>query len=382
MTDSEAVIRGVEVIGPYRGTTGHDRHTREFTRQLVRRGVSVQLTALPGWSPVPPNATREAWLDELGSKKETDLALHFTMPTLCRPRAGKINVNYTMFEADRIPREWVHAAAPHARIIVPTRSSFDAWTAGGIAEKKLRIVPLGVDAVFFGEPAPPLPIVLPNGRALSSYAHRFLNIGDLRPRKNHLGLLRAWTRATNRDDDAVLIVKVSAAHPRSLQLFQADIARMQQRLGRSLHDAAPVVFLIHPLAEDELRSLYRSATHYFSMSCGEGWDFPMIESAVAGLQLIAPRHSAYLEYLGEDDAVWIPAARVPAIIECLAGAEDRRWFDGACWWRPDEDAAIAALRRILNGSPPTRSPRDRITRDFGWENAGARLHEVLEELLS
>ncbi|HEU4888597.1 MAG TPA: hypothetical protein VFV49_11965, partial [Thermoanaerobaculia bacterium] len=342
-------LTALEVIGPFRGATGHDRHTREFVRHLLRQGVRVRLTALQGWSAPLPESMREPAFDALGDAVDADVVAHFTMPTLCRPRAGKINVNYTMFEADRIPREWAMRAAEHERIIVPTTACRSAWIAGGVAEERLRIAPLGVDGDFFAASAEPLAIQLPNGRPVASYRHRFLNIAELRPRKNHLGLLRTWAAATRSDDDAVLIVKCTSASPHTMVLFQRDVVAMQQQGGRPLRDAAPVVFTTAVLSEEQLRALYHTATHYISMSFGEGWDFPMIESAAAGLQLIAPRHSSYCEYLTDRDATMIPAARVPAVIEGQTGAEDRRWFDGTCWWKPDEEAAAEAIRRIIDG---------------------------------
>jgi glycosyltransferase involved in cell wall biosynthesis len=106
-----------------------------------------------------------------------------------------------------------------------------------------------------------------------------------------------------------------------------------------------------------------------------------MEAAVSGLQLIAPHHSAYRDYLGDGDAELIPASLVPAVIEGRAGAEDRRWFDGACWWQPDEEAAIAVIRGILDGTrAPKRSPAERIRREHRWPEAAARLRAVLEEL--
>lgn len=368
-------MRALEVVGPFRGTTGHDRHTRELVRHLVQQGVRVQLTPLEGWSLPMPDGARETWFESLQEPVDADVALHFTMPTLCRPRAGKRNVNYTMFEADRIPWEWAARAREHERIVVPTESSRRAWIAGGIGEERIRVSPLAVDGDFFAASAPPLELMLPNGRALASYTHRFLNIAELRPRKNHLGLLRTWARATRRDDDAVLIVKCSGA----LDLFRRDLAAVP--LNVPLAEAAPVLFLTGMLTDEQLRSLYRAATHYVSMSFGEGWDLPMMEAAVSGLQLIAPRHTAYCEYLGDDDAELIPAALVPAVIEGRTGAEDRRWFDGTCWWKPDEDAAGTLIRAIVDGRrTPKRTPAERIRREHRWSAAAARLFEVLEEL--
>ncbi|HEV3050534.1 MAG TPA: hypothetical protein VGX50_09510, partial [Longimicrobium sp.] len=228
------MTRGVHVIGPFAGPTGHDRHTREFVRHLVGRGVPVQLTSLDGWSVPLPDGTREVGFDALRAPVQAGVTLHFTMPTLCRPRPGTANLNYPMFEADRIPHEWAVRAAEHDRIVVPTESSRRAWLAGGVAEEKLRIAPLAVDGDFFGAPAEPLPVTLPNGRTLASYAHRFLNIADLRPRKNQLGLLRAWTAATRAEDDAVLVLKLTSHDPHALALFQHDVAQMQERSGRPL----------------------------------------------------------------------------------------------------------------------------------------------------
>jgi hypothetical protein len=43
--------------------------------------------------------------------------------------------------------------------------------------------------------------------------------------------------------------------------------------------------------------LYAAATHYWSMTHGEGRDQPMTEAAASGLRLIAPDHTAYRTYL-------------------------------------------------------------------------------------
>jgi len=365
----------VEVIGPFKGPTGHDRHTREFVRHLVRLGARVQLTPLNGWSPDLPQGVRDTWFDSLMAPIDARVVLHFTMPSLCRPRPGKINVNYTMFEADRIPADWAARAAMHERILVPTEPCRDAWINSGVPAAKLRVSPLAVDGEFFAEPAPPLSLKLPNGRDLGSYRCRFLNVADLRPRKNHIGLLRTWARATRPDDDAVLIIKFTAPHPAAFQMFWEDVQRTIR-----LEQAAPIAVMTGVLSDLELRSLYCSATHYWSMSCGEGWDFPMMESAIAGLHLIAPRHSAYRTYLGDDDAEWIAAPAVPAVMESRAGAEDRIFFDGTNWWKPDEEMAAGIIRRIIDGGESKRPPSERLRREHTWQAAGARLYEVLAEV--
>ena len=263
------------------------------------------------------------------------------------------------------------------RVVLPTRSSFDAWLLSGVPEERLRLCPLGVSD-FFARHAAPFPVTDRYGNPVASYRYRFLNIAELRPRKNHLGLLRAWLRATTPDDDAILIMKCDNAN--ALRHFADDFARIQARLGRTPSDAAPVLLIAANLTDLQIRSLLNTATHYISLSKGEGWDLVMMEAAVAGLDLIAPKHSAYSSYLREDEAVLIPSKLVPAVLEGETRAEDHVLFDGLSWWEPDEDAAVAAIRQIITGCGARKvSPRARFLREYSWANATRRLIEVVEE---
>ncbi len=374
------MLERLQVVGPFRGTSGYDRHTREFVRGFANAGVAVQLIPLTGWSIELPAEQRESWFESLTAPIEADTVLHFTMCP--QPRPGVRNINYTMFEADRIPPAWVPVARTQDCTIVPTSAARDAWVASGVPEAAVRISPLGVKSDYFLEPAEPLSLALPDGRAVTSFRTRFLNMAELRPRKNHLGLLRAWMRATRRDDDAILIIKGSAFQPRVLQQFHADLLTMQQREGRSLAEAAPVLFLSGMCTDEQIRSIYRTATHYISMSHGEGWDLVMMEAAVSGLKLVAPRHTAYVEYLCEDEAAFIPAPLAPATFEGELGIEDRVFFDGLSWWNPDEDAAADVIRRIVDGDDTVtgHAPGARLASEYAWPRVARQLLEVMGDV--
>jgi glycosyltransferase involved in cell wall biosynthesis len=189
--------------------------------------------------------------------------------------------------------------------------------------------------------------------------------------------VRAWLRATVRDDDAVLIIKCPAVQHMVDQLL-GDISATERDLGLALKDAAPIVLMPALLSERQMLGLYAAATHYVSMSCGEGWDLVTMEAALAGLHLVVPRHTAYLEYLHEGDAEFIPTALVPAAFPGRAGAEDRVLFEGSRWWRPDEEAAADIIRGAIDGrrarQPP---PSARLAATYTWEAAGRQLLELL-----
>ncbi len=373
------MIDRLAVVGPFRGPSGYDRHTREFVRQLVALGVDVHLRHLDGWSSPVPEAMREPWLDDLASPNGATTVVHFVMPTQVVPWPGARTVNYTMFEADRIPGSWVSAARACDRIVVTTRAARDAWTASGVDPRRVRVSPLGVDGAFFARPSEPLSLSVAGGRTVADFATRFLHVGELRPRKNQLGLVRAWMQATVPDDDAVLILKCPAV-PHMVDQLLADLLETQREVGRSLADAAPVVLLPALLTEEQMRGLYATATHYISMSCGEGWDQVMMEACVAGLHLIAPRHSAYVEYLREGDAEFVPAPLVPARFSGRIGPEDSVFFEGLCWWQPDEEAAAEIIRGTIDGRlgrhPP---PSERLASTYTWEAAARQLLEQLDD---
>jgi glycosyltransferase involved in cell wall biosynthesis len=374
------VIDRLQVVGPVGGAAGYDRHTREFVQAFVRLGVAVQLTPVRGWSQEPPPGSDVAWAGELGDPVGADTVLHFQMPHQVRPRPGMRNVNYTMFEASRIPRDWSTLAYLNDLVVLPTGAAREAWRGSGVEEGRLRVAPLGVDAGFFSTPSLPLRLASPDGRDVGERRVRFLTVAELRPRKNLVGLLRAWIRATRPGDDAVLIVKASAFQPGLLDQFAADVQAMQRELGRSLADAAAVLLLPALLSERQLLALYNTATHYVSLSHGEGWDMPMVEAALAGLELIAPRHTSYVEYLREDEVVFVPASLVPVAFEGRHGAEDEALFGGLSWWEPDEDAAVEIIRRTIDdGTTGKRSPAARLASEYPWERSARRLLEALDE---
>lgn len=139
-------------------------------------------------------------------------------------------------------------------------------------------------------------------------------------------------------------------------------------------------FFEERLAESQIPSLYAAATHYWSMSHGEGWDLPMTEAAAMGLHLIAPKHSAYTAYLDESVAQMIPSKRIPA--DFSGGMRFlAKLFAGSEWWQPDEEAAAEFIRQaIRTGEDSMPTARARFASELTWEQTVKRLIGILEEL--
>ena len=375
-------LKSLNIIGPYKGHTGYDHHVREFTRELVRQGVAVQLRDLTKWSTTKlAEDQQDDWFDTLRRPVNAGVQLHFVMPPQVDIASNKRNVNFTMFEADRIPADWLKHNFRHDLVILPTESSRQAWLNSGYPKERIRLCRLGVNVALFQRNVEPLPLEDERGRPVMDYGTRVLNISELTPRKNLVGLLRTWIQSTSKSDDAILIIKANCLWRRWLFKFFFDVKLMEKKIGKSRKDAAPVLFLINRRFSDaEMPRLYATASHYWSMSFGEGWDLCMMEAGAVGLDLIAPAHSAYSTYLNPRIADMIPSRVVPAKFRWAHGLH--KCFAGANWWQPDERAAANHICQAINNGGKMRNgaARAHIAEHFTWQKATAQLIEILSAL--
>jgi hypothetical protein len=231
---------------------------------------------------------------------------------------------------------------------------------------------LGIIPHLFAGPVEAWPLRLASGTSVTAFPVRFLNVSTLIARKNLLGLLRVWLRATRAGDGALLLVKLGDHLPDAWLHFQHHVDQVQRELGTYLHEAAPVHLIEGLLSDAHMPRLYRVATHYISMSHGEGWDQAMMEAAASGLGLIAPNHSAYTAYLDVSTARLIPSRVVPT--------GEGGLFAGLSWWQPDEDVAVAHVRAAIAGERDDHFPRERILTRMTWGQAARHLLDLLGEL--
>lgn len=370
--------RPLILCGGYKPYSGYERHVREIVRALDKLGISVKLIG-------PPRGNnREVWFDTLNLPDSSSVILHVRMPHGARISESMLSVNYTTFETTRIPEYWVKPSLSHDLVILPSDSAKQAWMESGIPEGHLRLCPLGVDPGRFHPGVEPLELGSQRWRRVLEYRTRFINVSAFvsAPRKNILGMLRVWIEATNANDDAILILKLGGYKYNRWwwpDKFLRALNAMEREIGKTRKEAAPIFFYDQVLPDSQMPSLYAAATHYWSMSYGEGWDLPMMEAGAMGLHLIAPEHSAYTAYLDESVAQMIPSRRIPA--DFNGGTGLGRLFKGSDWWEPDEEAAADLIRQAIRtageGLPTARA---RIARDFTWEQSAKCLIKILEEL--
>lgn len=359
--------RGLVVRGAFREGSGYGHAVRQFVRRFVDAGVPVQLIDR---LTTPDSYMRrdqyDPFFDALDRPVRASAVLNFTTPIEVECIPGLQTLNYTFFEAAQIPDLWMRHSRRHDHVFVATESCRAAWLAAGHPPERISVCPLGVSPVDRRR-IPTLALPENSGRMYLGRRLRFVNISEVVPRKNLPALMRVWLRATRPDDDCALMVKAGTAAG-SPRLFQEVLAEAVAATGVSLAEAAPVFGLSGRYTDDEMLSLLASGTHYWSMSHGEGWDLPMTQAGALGLTLIAPRHSAYMDYLTPDTAHLLPCAVTPGL-----GSYNR-----LPWWSPDEDAAAQRLRQLIDAPDGgQRSAAEQLQRGFDWDLSARRLLDEL-----
>ncbi len=154
------------IAGHYRRPTGYGCHVREIVRALDKLGIQVQLVDLPtGSLGAFPEEKRDRWFDTLNRPVSSRAILHICLPNQARLVEGMLNINYTTFEAARIPETWAKRSLSQDLVVLPTPSSKQAWMASGIAEERLALCPLAVDPDRFHPGVEPLKLGCRRGAA-------------------------------------------------------------------------------------------------------------------------------------------------------------------------------------------------------------------------
>ena len=371
---------GMLVRAPFSVLSGYGDFAQHFVRSLMERGQTLRLAGLKGeesWRPSFADPILQAAARRLGDPLRPRLALSMLTPLLVEPIPGVPTVNYTMFEGPRIPDSWAACNRAHDLVVVPTDSSRLAWIAAGHPEDRIRVCPPGIAPNPADASARPMALMGPRGRAVMDYRVRVLNISDFVARKNLDGLLRVWLRATRADDDAILILKVGKGGASLVGEVRRLVEQGMRVTGRRLEEAAPIALLTERYDEQGIAALYAMATHYFSLSHGEGWDLPITRAGCLGAGLIAPRHSAYTAYLNDEVAHLIPCTVGPARMPYSEAYYPP--FHGLDWWHPDEDAAADILSQVVRNPEGERRDAARHLREsFTWDAAAHRLLDALD----
>jgi glycosyltransferase involved in cell wall biosynthesis len=212
------------------------------------------------------------------------------------------------------------------RIIAPSQDTADDLNALlHVPAEKIRVVPNGVDALFFGPPV----------RAAAERPPYVLFVGTPEPRKNLARLISAMTILRER------------GRPENLVIVGAG------GWGDGI-TAGPGIQQTGRVSDEELHTLYANANCLALPSLHEGFGLPALEAMAAGTPVVAGQSGALPEVTG-GAAILVDPLSAVAIADGI-------------------ERAIADRARLV------QMGRSRAG-EFTWDRAAALTAEVYRELV-
>jgi glycosyltransferase involved in cell wall biosynthesis len=229
-----------------------------------------------------------------------------------------------------------------ARVLTPSEFSRRAiLKAFGLPEERVVVVPNGVSEEF--RPRPAGPAAAEVARRYGIPAPFVLTVGDLQPRKNHEGLIRAFAE----------LVRHHPALPHRLVIvgqdgwYGAHVRRAAARSG-----IGDRIYLPGFVSDEDLRLFYAACDIFVFPSLYEGFGLPILEAMACGRAVACSNTTA-----------------MPEVADAAAVLFDPR--------NPGE--MMRAMRDLIT-DPELRAVRERLglkrASRFSWSRAAEKTLEV------
>jgi len=271
-------------------------------------------------------------------------------------------VNITVFECDGICKNWANIANIIPLTIVSTEFNKRGWIDSGVDPTKVEVVGEAVDTEIFNPEVKPLDLTFNNISIIEKYPIRFIAIAQYINRKNFSGLLDVFIKAFEGRDDICLILKTNIGD--SLAPYKYPLEKIN-------------AFIFSQTVPDEIMaSLMATSTHYVSVSHGEGWDLNCFAAGAMKKTVVVPNHSAYAEYLTNDNAFLINSKKVKA----GPNPPFDRYFQGLNWWDIDIDDAVDKLRESIKSDNLDKKEKfyEKV-KEYSWSKSVDKIWNLIIE---
>jgi glycosyltransferase-like protein len=142
----------------------------------------------------------------------------------------------------------------------------------------------------------------------------FLTVGGIEPRKGSLELIEALAKARTVLSPPPLLAVVGGHSFQDHDPYRQRVLDRAARLGVPVGEA---VALLGTVPEEELPRWYHTADAFMFPSLKEGWGLALLEALAAGLATVASDIPVFREFLGEQDALLVPAGDAAALGDAM-----------------------------------------------------------------
>jgi glycosyltransferase involved in cell wall biosynthesis len=282
-------------------------------------------------------------------------------PDLSRPMRTDLNTNVVWINVDQLPHfvravgpaffdgrytvgSWVwetetplDSTAEMSRLVdeIWTASEFCRRSIQSATDKPVQIFPHPVRPPEVNLQRSPSQLGIPEGFV-------FLFVFDFNStlaRKNPIGLIEAFCRAFEPGEGPSLVMK---------SINGWSMLQEQERLRYAIGDRPDILLVDARVSPSETAAMLARADCYVSLHRAEGFGLTMAEAMAVGTPVIATNYSGNLDFMSDDTAYLVPAARV------RVGPGAGHYPADHVWGEPDLDVAAELMRRVYESPDEAR----------------------------
>lgn len=316
----------------------------------------------------------------LGSRDPFVFIQHATPNTWkLGPSSCRYHIGVTTFETDSVPQVWQQHLRQMDELFVFSQFNAEVFAATGI-RRPITVIPHGVDTERFRPGlAPHRAVAALRGEGDYIFGSAF----DWCPRKNPLGLLRAYHKAFRRTDPVLLVLK-TYKYPmppdKSLAFVKSQIESLRTEMGMTRTSSPRVAVLTDMCSDEDVAAFYNSLDAYVLPSRGEGWSLTHSEAMSCGLPTIAVGWSGNLDFQNDSNSYLLKSFRLIPVSQKDAG--DRPLYIGHRWADFDTDELSLTMQTMVNFPGLARAKgaqaRKDMVQSFTWEIACGRMADRLD----
>lgn len=295
-------------INNYYDGTGWAKQGIDSILALDAVGVDVVPRAikLNGITTQIPERIKEL---ESKSDKNPDVVIQNVLPDFARYYGCiKKNIIYYQTETGSFKNGWSHEINMMDEAWVFCKYGLEAAKLSGV-QVPVKIVPMPIDLNKFNTEYPNSPLNIRH--EIGDDAFVFYTISEFTTRKNIETLLRAYHSEFAVEEPVHLLIKTTdAGYGPNIQshIFNTiDKVKRDLRIYKDSSKYKKELIICGHISPEELYALHKTCNAFVTASRGEGWCMPCFDAMGFGKIIVAPRHSAFVEYLNDKNSYLVDA---------------------------------------------------------------------------
>jgi len=279
---------------------------------------------------------------------DAHICIHYTPPHFFKPIKGRVNVLFTMWEAEDLPDDLLFAFKEADVVIVPSRNSRDAIRRAGILTP-VYICRHAVDTEFYYY----------KERSFSE-VFRFLWLGAPNIRKGYDLATSAFFNVFHGKQENVELYIKSTRH-----FGQEGIITHLSKYQTVLDT--------RNLDREALRGVYWSSHIFLCTSRGEGANLCALEAMSSGIPVIAPSWGGMRDYMKREISFPVKYHKIDIEygIETKMVEANQDDLERILWFVYNNFSKVLQRGRVAS---------DYVRKNFSFSCMGNRMREILEEL--